>query len=408
LCFAVTHLKGISVNPDSWAAWQGAVSLVSGRGYTYFSGHPIAAWPPLYSLYMAFWTLVLGPTGWSLLVANGVLIVVQSWLWARVTTSIARESGLAVSTSAAILVSVFAAVFVCAHEVPVLGHNLLLTFLPVFLLCLWRLLSRPQGRENMLLLSTAVLGTLLVLSHNLGVPFVAAAALMLFIGSTGSLNGWWRAAVVAAIPAASWLAVRLAFHQTGSHHIGLGRGRYGFLTYIVQILDGSGSLIVVPARHGLQFIGIVLLVACGLYFARLTRRAGLRFGLLFVGYASLFTLLMFNVTFVLNALTHARYVIFIPIILLPFTFMAGVSVVPRLATAAMLLMLLPQIYWVGLEGLRQHRLTLAQLGDEEGRPLTNFVPPNAYIQPTYRDGPPIESKAGILVAPIAFEEPTTQ
>src|SRR5262249_24841437 len=47
---------GIAITSDGWAYWQGSVSLLEGRGYTFlYYDVPIQAWPPLYSLYLALW-----------------------------------------------------------------------------------------------------------------------------------------------------------------------------------------------------------------------------------------------------------------------------------------------------------------------------------------------------------------
>lgn len=73
--FILLHWQGIGLSGDGWALWQAAVSLGEGHGYRTFSGEPIVSWPPLYSVYLAFWNALLGPTGAGLVVANGVLIV---------------------------------------------------------------------------------------------------------------------------------------------------------------------------------------------------------------------------------------------------------------------------------------------------------------------------------------------
>src|SRR2546423_285583 len=79
--FSLLHRKGIGIGPDSWGYWQGAGSLLEGHGYTYFSGNPIFWWPPLYSIYLAAWAAIFGLNGWALILANGVLITLQAWLW---------------------------------------------------------------------------------------------------------------------------------------------------------------------------------------------------------------------------------------------------------------------------------------------------------------------------------------
>ena len=76
--YVLLHWSGIGLDPDSWAAWQGAVSILAGKGYTYFSGNPIHSWPPLYSLYLALWIAAIGPTAWTLMISNGILILLQA------------------------------------------------------------------------------------------------------------------------------------------------------------------------------------------------------------------------------------------------------------------------------------------------------------------------------------------
>ncbi len=83
ICFALLHWKGLGLTPDGWALCQGSVSLVEQRTYSYFSGTPILAWPPVYLLYLGLWILALGPTALALIVANGVLMVVPVAAWNR-------------------------------------------------------------------------------------------------------------------------------------------------------------------------------------------------------------------------------------------------------------------------------------------------------------------------------------
>src|ERR1700757_494628 len=83
LAYVALHWTGTGMIADSWAYWEGAISLASGQGYTYFSGHRIEAWPPLYPAYLALWVVMAGPAGWVLTSATGVLVVLQAALWLR-------------------------------------------------------------------------------------------------------------------------------------------------------------------------------------------------------------------------------------------------------------------------------------------------------------------------------------
>ena len=58
--------EGLWFTPDSWAYWQGSVSLMNGEGYSYFYGTGIRDWPPLFSVYLLCWQWVFGVSGATL------------------------------------------------------------------------------------------------------------------------------------------------------------------------------------------------------------------------------------------------------------------------------------------------------------------------------------------------------
>jgi hypothetical protein len=134
-------------------------------------------------------------------------------------------------------------------------------------------------------------------------------------------------------------------------------------------------------------------------------RRSLRFGLVFVGYSVLFTLVLFNVTFVMNELSHPRYVAFIPLILVPLVFLSADAVVPRAAKASLLLLLAVQVYWTGRAAHFLVIRDLPELGFLTDPEESLFVMPDVYIDRAYRSGPPVVTSKGLLVAPMSFEEP---
>ena len=136
--YVLLHWQGIGMFQDGWAAWQGAASLAAGRGYTYFSGNPIAAWPPLYSAYMALWMAFLGPTGWGLLLANGFLVVLQAFAWNRLIQAMASDTGLAISIGPSVVLSLFIGLLIAVQQRSILSHNLVYVFLPLYLGIIWR------------------------------------------------------------------------------------------------------------------------------------------------------------------------------------------------------------------------------------------------------------------------------
>ena len=107
VAYVALHWSGTGMIADSWAYWEGAISLATGHGYTYFSGNRIEAWPPLYSAYLAAWTALAGPAGWVLVAANAALLVAQAVLWRHLALVVARDSGLSPTRPQALLVSLF-------------------------------------------------------------------------------------------------------------------------------------------------------------------------------------------------------------------------------------------------------------------------------------------------------------
>ena len=82
---AALHLvilrNGIWFTPDSWAYWEGSVSILRGEGYQWFDGSPVQLWPPLFSCYLAAWQWLLGVSGETLRVAMVVSTGVGATIW---------------------------------------------------------------------------------------------------------------------------------------------------------------------------------------------------------------------------------------------------------------------------------------------------------------------------------------
>ena len=173
------------------------------------------------------------------------------------------------------------------------------------------------------------------------------------------------------------------------------------MTYLVQLFDGPGRLLA-PTVFGAQFVAIVLLIILVAALARGSKTDGLRFGFAFVVLSALGIYLLFNVTWVFNRLSSENYILFIPLVLVPLAVVFASARWPRLNCGALLAMLLPQFYWSAIWMQRQH-LDLEALGFSRDFEASGFVPPRAYIQRDYRSGPPIETPAGLLVAPISFD-----
>ena len=399
LSYGLLHWKGIGMFQDGWAAWQGAASLAAGRGYTYFSGNPIVAWPPLYSAYMAPWMVLLGPSGWSLLLSNGLLIVVQAFLWNRLLRTMADDSGFVLPAVPSLVLSIFLGLLISVQQRSVLSHNLVYVLLPIYLGVIWRgfRTKRVPGSPIDTILLVA-LGTALLLTHNSTIAFLVSASAILLIARP-DVKGALSAATTVAVPLAGWLAIRAALDQSGSHHVGLGAGKYSPLDYAVQLLDGPGGLLMF-GRYGIGVTAMVLLWLAVLLMIGHRKAVALRFGATFVLIASAILYLLFNLSWVFNALGSNRFILFAPLILGPLAYITALSVRPHLATIAAFAALVPQLYWTGSWAVGQYTSSLTALEYPQ-----SFASPQSYISPSYRSGPPVPTAQGNLIPFLTQEEP---
>lgn len=315
------HLTGTAITQDGWAYWQGAVNLAEQGRYTYFSGDPILAWPPLYSLYLAIWVMVLGPAAATLVAANGVLVVMQALLWMRLAMVLGRDGGFDIRPAAALTAAVFLGLFVALNGRWVLAHNLLYALLPVLILAAWRLshevAGAPSRTTGLFWLSAA--GALL--THNAAAVFVIAALSAIVLQTRGSLLARFvMAAFLAVPPVAAWGLSRWVLGQTGSH--AMGAGRESWHTYAAQAASGVGELI---APAALAPAGAMLLVALAVVTLARPASALAQFLAVFTGVALAALVMLFSLTWVNDPLA-GRFVAFVPLLVVPVAVLASVRV----------------------------------------------------------------------------------
>lgn len=312
--FVLLHWQGIALSGDGWALWQASVSLVDGHGYRTLSGEPIVSWPPLYSAYLALWNIPFGPTGAGLVAANGVLIVAQAWLWSRLTGRLIAESGPTLPPKVALVVGVFIGTFIAINQTVVLAHNLVYLLLPIYLQILWSFTREQRPMQDAATL--AAVGTLLMLSHNSCIAFLAAAAVVMTIGPVSSSRArrFMLSTMAIAVPIILWAAVRHLLGQSGSHPLGWDVGEFGIGDYILQLLSGPGNLLVSGRYHAGLAGWIALCFVAGL-LAQRRHALALRFALIFVGAAGAMLLVLFNVTWIYDELSSPRLVLFAPLLL---------------------------------------------------------------------------------------------
>jgi hypothetical protein len=401
VCFVLFHWKGLGLTPDGWALWQGSVSLAEQGTYRYFSGTPIISWPPLYPLYLSLWIVVFGPEVLSLVMADGVLTVVQVAAWNRFARLIVDFPEGRRFEAHALAMAAFIALFATINQRDVTSHILVYTLLPFYLGAVWKYALGRSIQVGPLL----VLGTVLPLAHNMALVFVAAGAFVIAIHRPRSPHRVALAAMIVAVAAASWLAVRLGFDHTASHHIGFGQGQDDLVGNLVNMAEGTGWLLA-PAVHGIHIVALASLWVGAVLLARSEKAAVLRLGVLFVLCAMTGVVVLFSIVWTYNQL-FGVYLLFIPLVLVPLVFVAGSHRWPAVALAAMLVTLLPQLYW-GTRWIDRQRLDVEALGFSENHECSAFVPLHAYLNPTYRSGPPVPTAQGLLIAPPSFEDRGTR
>ena len=390
LATAALHWNGTGMISDSWAFWQGAISLATGNGYTYFSGAPIAAWPPLYPAYLAPWVAVAGPHGWVLTTATAVLVVLQAALWMRLVRILADDAGIAAPRPAWLLLAVFTGLFLAVHQRYPFSQGLVYVILPLFMESVWAFVVRGKDRHAPALV---ILAVLLPLTHTSCFAFVGAGALLVAARTPRSARGLGLAALVLLAPVAAWLAVRLALGQAGSHCIGPGTGRFDMLAYAVQEIGGPGRLLV-PDRFGAPLVAMAVLwlAALALAAAGPGQRA-LRFVAAFcaLSLAALFAL--FNLAWI-YAPIGGRFVLFVAILLVAMPGLALATRRPRLASGLLALLLLPQLYWFAT-WMQEQRAADRLFA----RQPTAFLPHDGYASRDHLAGPPLRQGNRLLVAP---------
>jgi hypothetical protein len=398
--FSVLHLRGIGLTPDGWAYWQGAVSLVAGRGYRYFSGARIVAWPPFYSLYLAAWLLAVGPTALSLIIANAALVAVQASFWCWTLLTIWRETTSGAPRADAVAaVVVYLGLFIPINEQAVLADVLKYTLLPLLLMASWKAWNSMEavGVVRWTALSAAA-ATILLLVHNNSIAFIAANSLLLFLGTGKRLHRALAAVVSGAVPMGIWIIVRHALQQDHSHFLGFGVGRYSAWMYTLQLLRGTGSLIV-PDRRGAPFVAIAAAVVLfGILVRRREGSTALFFGGAFVGTSVAVTYALFNVSWVHDPLT-GRFLLFLPLVIIPLLFLASADWNRAVFLISIAVVICPQFYWTATSFAFKTKSSLQELEYP-----TRFVTPDARLSVDYRLGPPKRTGQGVVLAPSGREE----
>jgi hypothetical protein len=384
-------------NHDGWFYWQGSVSILRGLGYRDFTGRPITAWPPLYSVYLAFCQLVLGVSARSIAISTAFAAAAAVATWSLLLGWLARESGRAPRDVLRALA--FVGVVLALNARNVRAENLFHGVLP--LLLLFTLRARASTTPRGFLLASGLAGAALLVSlliRNASLAFWPAVLAVLVQDrripwpTRGAACG-----LVTALALPGWLAVRAWLGQLGRHSIQLG-GRFGFGEYLMQFVSG------IDRNTGLQLAGLPLLVLLTASLLRAdpprgSTQAPARLGratLLFTAVASCALLALFNLTWVYDK-PESRFTLFVTLILGGVGLLSLPALLRRgwLALALVLLFAEPT--------LRLAKNTLLgrgpALADYRAESLKGFAPGPTTIDPEQVGRPPEPKGDRVLVSP---------
>ena len=292
--------RGMPFNPDGWFYWQGSVSILRGLGYDDFTGHPITAWPPLYSVYLAFCQLVVGISGQSIALSMAFATAAAVATWSLLLAWFARERGR--SPRDVLCALAFVTVVLALNARDVRAENLFHAVLPLLLLFTLRACTSTTPRR--FLLESGLAGVMLLISlliRNASLAFwPAVLAVLLQNRRLPWVARGVACGLVTALALPIWLAVRSWLGQMRSHPIRLGGGRYEFTEYVLQFVSG------IDRNTGLEFVGfpLIILLAVNLLradSARANTGASARLGwaaLLFTTVAACTLLAIFNLTWI--------------------------------------------------------------------------------------------------------------
>ena len=195
---------------DSWAYWEGSLSILNGEGYYNIRGTRITAWPPLFSMLLALWQSVFGVSLFSI----KMLFVSLGFCTALILSLIHKQ----LFTQKWILVLLFIIVVGYTNSV----------FYKLHSESLWILLSAclmfVLVFHSNILFNTALLVvfTCMLLCKNVSLALMPGLLIFVVCKHHFKLNrGLILSLACVILPVLIWQSVRLLLEQTGSHFAGL-------------------------------------------------------------------------------------------------------------------------------------------------------------------------------------------
>jgi hypothetical protein len=327
----VTMRHGIVHTPDSWAYWEGSVSILSGDGYKYFGAVHINDFPPLFAVLLSAAQAVFGVSGATLIGTVSFLAAAAAFAWCYMIfyfthgTFRANPAGYLAAASVSLVLG--------ARFHVLWSETLLLALLGVLVFVLVRPPdSRKSHRGILRLLTISFVLTLMLLTRNAAVVFWPPVALIVMLEVFRSGSSMRRKLVESAIlvaPPLVWYLVGVFVGLRGTQRLTSG-GEYSPVEYLRQLFSGLAEEFA-PRTRGIGFVVLALVTVClllGFWNSVHSRPVAWRMGYVpIVGVVSIVGLfVLFNVTLIFDPL-KTRFLWHVP--LLAITLLAMLAAAQR-------------------------------------------------------------------------------
>ena len=407
------------MTPDSWAYWQGSVSLLRGNGYRFFFGHlPITDWPPGYSIYLEVWERIFGVSGLTLAAANvflgGLAAFSWSWVLLRLLGRV-MKGGQRLSFPVAAVIVLYVALMTASACIYVLADNLKYALLP-WLIDASILAAQAASGSTFLrrIIAAGVAGAVLMLVHNGSVAFVMAACAVVLCGQVSVMRRVGGVVLLGVLALGPWLVVTRVLGQDGSHRVGLGIANSTPLYYVNELARGIGDLLASrPILGCILFLLLVALVVQELTGSRISTgsalsQQGRRVVVLCAVFAAVSVAalyMVFNLTWIqdpIDAANGRRYLLFLPLIVVPLGLACGARRLPPGVSVAITLIvtLLPLIRTAG--GVVPQSPILASMIMTGHVFELNRMSLDSTIRPDYINRSPVQEGGRRLLSPPLY------
>lgn len=260
--------NGILATPDSWAYWEGSISIIEENKFAFLGGDEIYYWPPLFSLYLAFIQILFNQTGFSLIIAMSLIGALNSFIWSNYVRKLFDQCNSKLKRIALISSLIFVNLFILQCSAVLLAQFMMLAFIGIIfysLLDIRNAIALSKYSLKIVILTVAIL--LGLLTHNSMIIFLFATVILLLVEYPQSLvRRLLSSLFILVIPLVTWGAVRSYLYQTYSHTYPHSLYKPG--EYILQTIDGIGYFFVSSLSQlqnfryafGLIFISFVIYI----------------------------------------------------------------------------------------------------------------------------------------------------